>query len=185
MKPAVHCLFPVEKTGGPTRDITKSAKRNDFYAKVSDRACPSCGKESLAIKCNNCGEKTFILYKCKRCNKIADGSFCKDCNKPIHAYSNKKFPIKDFLIAAQSTVNLRAKSPLKGVVDLINQEKIAEPLEKGLIRQNYNLTVFRDGTIRYDATNTPLTHFRPKWIGTSIKNLQDLGYTKDYHGKDL
>ena len=101
------------------------------------------------------------------------------------AYSNKKFPIKDFLIAAQSTVNLRAKSPLKGVVDLINQEKIAEPLEKGLIRQNYNLTVFRDGTIRYDATNTPLTHFRPKWIGTSIKNLQDLGYTKDYHGKDL
>ena len=106
------------------------------------------------------------MYKCKRCNKIADESFCKDCDKPIRAYSNKKFPIKDFLIAAQSTVNLRAKSPLKGVVDLINQEKIAEPLEKGLIRQNYNLTVFRDGTIRYDATNTPLTHFRPKWIGT-------------------
>ncbi|MDI1494915.1 MAG: DNA polymerase II large subunit [Cenarchaeum symbiont of Oopsacas minuta] len=185
MKPPVHCLFPVNKTGGPTRDITKAAKREDFYANISDRICASCGKISLTIKCNGCGKKTSISYKCKQCKKLADEPFCNDCEKPIYAYSNKKFPLKEFLIKAQSTVNIRAKSPLKGVVDLISQYKIAEPLEKGLIRQNYGLTVFRDGTIRFDATNTPLTHFRPEWINTSVEELRDLGYTKDYKGNDL
>ena len=90
MKPAVHCLFPVEKTGGPTRDITKSAKRNDFYAKVSDRACPSCGKESLAIKCNNCGEKTFNCINVNDATKLRMDHFVRIVHKPIHAYCKSK-----------------------------------------------------------------------------------------------
>ena len=37
-------------------------------------------------------------------------------------------------------MGLRVKEPFKGVKELINQDKIAEPLEKGLVRQNFGLT---------------------------------------------
>jgi hypothetical protein len=61
----------------------------------------------------------------------------------------------------------------------------AEPLEKGILRQKHNLYAFKDGTIRFDATNEPLTHFKPAWISVSIGKLRELGYTRDYLGRDL
>jgi DNA polymerase II large subunit len=70
-------------------------------------------------------------------------------------------------------------------MELISQDRIAEPLEKGLIRQSHDLTVFKDGTVRFDATNSPLTHFKPAWIGTPIPKLHELGYTTDIDGKPL
>ena len=82
-------------------------------------------------------------------------------------------------------MGLRAQEPFKGVKELINQDRIAEPLEKGLVRQNYGLTVFKDGTVRFDATNSPLTQFKPSWIGTSIEKLKDLGYSHDIDGRPL
>ena len=58
--------------------------------------------------------------------------------------------------STRKTWEIRAKEPFKGVEQLINQDKIPEPLEKGLIRQNFGLSVFKDGTVRFDATNSPL-----------------------------
>ena len=80
---------------------------------------------------------------------------------------------------AQEKLGFVHMNHFKGVKELINQEKIAEPLEKGLIRQSLDLTVFKDGTVRFDATNSPLTHFKPSWIGISIEKLKELGYTHD------
>jgi DNA polymerase II large subunit len=88
-------------------------------------------------------------------------------------------------LAAQEKTGVRVQEPFKGVMELINQDRIAEPLEKGLIRQNHDLTVFKDGTVRFDATNSPLTHFKPAWIGTSISKLNGLGYHIDIEGKPL
>jgi DNA polymerase II large subunit len=84
-------------------------------------------------------------------------------------------------------MGIRAREPFKGVKELINQDKIAEPLEKGLARQNFGLTTFKDGTgtVRCDATNSPLTQFKPSWIGTSIEKLKELGYSYDIDGKPL
>jgi len=47
------------------------------------------------------------------------------------------------------------------------------------------LTVFKDGTVRFDATNSPLTHFKPSWIGTSINKLKEIGYSHDKDGNPL
>ena len=78
------------------------------------------------------------------------------------------------------------KEPFKGVKELISQDKIAEPLEKGITRQNFGLTVFKDGTVRFDATNSPLTQFKPSWIGTSIEKAKRiLGYSHDIDGKPI
>ena len=82
-------------------------------------------------------------------------------------------------------MGIRAQEPFKGVKELISQDRIAEPLEKGLVRQKHGLTVFKDGTVRFDATNSPLTQFKPSWIGTSIEKLHSLGYTHDIDGNPL
>ena len=60
---------------------------------------------------------------------------------------------------AEKTLEMRSKEPLKGVKILMGKNKSAEPLEKGILRQNYDLYAFKDGTIRYDATNEPFNSF--------------------------
>jgi len=45
--------------------------------------------------------------------------------------------------------------------------------------------VYKDGTIRFDATNAPLTHFKPSEIRVSIEKLKQLGYTYDVDGASL
>jgi DNA polymerase II large subunit len=67
----------------------------------------------------------------------------------------------------------------------MSKNKSAELLEKGLLRQKHQLYAFKDGTIRFDATNEPLTHFKPVWIMTNIEKIKKLGYNKDYTDKDL
>jgi DNA polymerase II large subunit len=89
------------------------------------------------------------------------------------------------LLAAQEKMGFRAQEPFKGVKELISQDRIAEPLEKGLARQNFGLTTFKDGTVRFDATNSPITQFKPSWIGTSIEKLKELGYTNDIDGNPI
>lgn len=65
---------------------------------------------------------------------------------------------------------------------MISEYKIPEPIEKGLLRALNDVYVFKDGTVRFDATNVPLTHFKPIEIETSIETLKRLGYEKDHNG---
>ena len=74
---------------------------------------------------------------------------------------------------------------VKGVYGLTNLMKVAEPLQKGILRALHGVFVYKDGTIRYDATDLPLTHFKPNEIGTSIKKLIEFGYLYDIYGKPL
>ena len=185
MKPPTHVLFPVSDKGGPTRDLLKASRNEDFFTKIYNRHCSKCDEPSIGIKCLKCATKTTIIYRCFYCRDTHTEPFCEKCKRKIPSYSNKKFPLKSKLLSAQEKMGLRAKEPFKGVKELISQDKIAEPLEKGLVRQNYGLTVFKDGTVRFDATNSPLTHFKPSWIGTSIEKLKQLGYSHDIDGNPL
>jgi DNA polymerase II large subunit len=45
--------------------------------------------------------------------------------------------------------------------------------------------MFKDGTVRFDATNAPLTHFKPSEIGVEVEKLRDLGYSVDLAGRPL
>ena len=56
---------------------------------------------------------------------------------------------------------------------------------KGILRSKYNLNVNKDGTIRYDMTEMPITHFKPKEIFTTIEKLKELGYEKDIYGNEI
>ena len=182
MKPPTHVLFPVSSKGGPTRDLLKASRHDNFFTNIFNRQCNFCNKPSIGIKCSKCGTKTSIAYQCSNCREILNSSYCERCKRKASSHSFKSFPLKEKLLIAQEKMGLRAQEPFKGVKELISQDKIAEPLEKGLVRQNFGLTTFKDGTIRFDATNSPLTQFKPIWIGTSIEKLKELGYTHDIDG---
>lgn len=185
MKPPTHVLFPVSDKGGPTRDLLKASRSEHFFANIFNRTCDQCNEPSIGIKCSKCGVKTTITYRCTNCRDTLNEPFCEKCKRKAPAHSHKEFPLKTRLLLAQEKMGLRAKEPFKGVKELINQDKIAEPLEKGLTRQNFGLTTFKDGTVRFDATNSPLTQFKPSWIGTSIEKLKQLGYYHDVDGNPL
>jgi len=82
-------------------------------------------------------------------------------------------------------LNLPFPEIVKGVKGLTNETKTVEILEKGILRERHDLSVFKDGTIRFDATNAPLTHFKPAEIGVSVEGLRKLGYTCDCNGDSL
>jgi len=185
MKPPTHILFPISDKGGPTRDLLKASKNEHFFTNIFNRHCNQCDKPSIGIKCPKCGSKTTIFYRCPNCRDTLNDPYCEKCKRKAQTHSHKEFPLKARLLLAQEKMGFRAKEPFKGVKELINQDRIAEPLEKGLVRQNFGLTVFKDGTVRFDATNSPLTQFKPSWIGTSIEKLKELGYSHDIDGKSL
>jgi DNA polymerase II large subunit len=185
MKPPVHTLFPVGDKGGSTRDLLKASSNHNFYCNIYNRTCKICNEPSISIRCQKCGNKTITEYTCPLCRSSLEQSFCQKCKKKTSTHNFKQFPLKEKIIMMQEKTGIRVQEPFKGVIELINQDRIAEPLEKGLIRQSLDLTVFKDGTIRFDATNSPLTHFKPAWIGTSIEKLVELGYTTDIDGNPL
>ena len=186
MKPPTHTLFPIANAGGMTRSLLKVASgKNDFFTDISNRTCDSCHKLTMSIKCNSCNGSTTLLRRCPKCNIETKDERCLKCLIKTKSHSYRHYPLKNELLLAQQRVKVKANEPFKGIKRLLGTGKVAEPLEKGLLRQHNGITVFRDGTIRCEATNAPLTHFKPAWIGTTVYQLKSLGYTVDIHGKPL
>ena len=73
-------------------------------------------------------------------------------------------------------------SKIKAVKGLVSIGQSPEPLEKGILRAKHGVSVFRDGTSRYDMSDVPVTHFKPAEIGTSWEALVELGYAHDIRG---
>ncbi len=185
MKPPVHTLFPVGSKGGASRDLLKASKQPNFYCNIYNRICKNCNTPSISIACPKCKTKTTITFVCPKCRDELEEDHCGKCKTRAMVHSYQAFPLKELLYFAQERTGIRAQEPFKGVKELINEDRVPEPLEKGLIRQSVGLNVFKDGTIRFDATNAPLSHFKPSWIGTSPLKLVQLGYTHDMEGKPL
>ena len=189
MKPPVHVLFPIGSRGGVTRDILKAAKDESFYTELANRFCNNCKIPSIGTHCRNCGDLTPLRNLCIICREEvaenANNSQCYRCGKEGKTYSPVSYPLKVVLQEAQQKLEIKATEPLKGVKTLMSKHRAAEPLEKGILRQKYSLYTFKDGTIRFDATNEPLTHFKPNWIMASVEKLRELGYSRDYLGREL
>ena len=197
MKPPIHVLFPVGNKGGPMRDILKASGSFSFYSEKSNRFCHKCNIPSLGTICIYCNTSTPIKVICKVCKveslEISFDTFnddrrknkCLKCGNECKTFSPIYFPLKSILEKAEKKIGFEITSPLKGVKSLMGKDKEAEPIEKGILRQKYGLSVFKDGTIRFDATNEPLTHFMPSFINISISKLHDLGYVRDHQNNEI
>ncbi len=186
MKPPVHVLFPIGAKGGSTRDILKACKEDSFYTQIANRYCNSCRLPCIGTHCRVCGASAMLRNLCVVCREeVEDGEKCARCGREGRTYSSVNFPLKLALEQAKKKLRVDPQEPFKGVKSLMSTHRSAEPLEKGMLRQKHGLYAFKDGTIRFDATNEPLTHFKPAWISASIEKLRELGYTHDYLGRDL
>lgn len=164
MNPPVHGLFPVSEAGGLGRDIEAASSKRTITVQVGIRRCPGCGRDTYLCRCV--------------CDAHTEPSGAPPMPRAI--------PLQDEFTATLQRLGL-SKPPkqVKGVAGLISKTKTPEALAKGVLRALHEVFVFKDGTIRFDLTDAPLTHFRPREIGTPVHALLEFGYTHDVHGQPL
>ena len=164
MRPAPHGLIPIGNNGGARRLVATAAKKGSIKIEISRRKCtnPECGIDSFGALCPKCGSPT-------------------EMGKP----SMKTVPLGSMLKKASDNVKVRRVDEVKGVIGMISEAKLPEPIEKGILRAKHEVFTFKDGTIRHDSTDLPLTHFIPKEIGVTVEKLLEMGYEKDCYGNPI
>ena len=193
MKPPVQVLFPIGLAGGSSRDIKKAAEEGKVTSvEIAFFKCPECGHVGPEHLCPVCGTRKELLWNCPKCNtdytqgEAENFEFrCPKCGVELKPYARRTIKPSELLRQAMENVKVYGIDRLKGVLGMTSGYKMAEPLEKGLLRAKNDVYVFKDGTIRFDATDAPITHFKPKEIGTSVEKLRELGYTHDFEGNPL
>lgn len=181
-------LFPVGEEGGRLRSVNEAGDVGFVTGDFPFNYCKKCNRETIYNLCEVCFEKTEPKYYCKVCDReIKDGDKC-----PLHdkgkRFKKMKIDLKHYFDSAKNKLGyLKVEIPalIKGIRGTSSENHNIENLVKGILRAKYGLTVNKDGTIRYDMTELPLTHFKAKEIEVSIEKLKELGYVKDINGKDL
>lgn len=183
MQPAVHSLFPIGEYGGRERSINAAAQTEKGVINVETSVyhCQNCHMSIITPTCPKCGGKAVLERFCS-CGWTGGSDVCPRCGKNTRYYKKHDIDIKSLW---QKAVKIGRVTDVKGVKGMISEYKIPEILEKGILRANNSVYVFKDGTVRFDATDVPLTHFKPKEINVSVERLRKLGYTKDYLGNEL
>ncbi len=185
MKPVVHVLFPVSLAGGSHRDIIAASQKNHEFIDLAKRKCPICKSYTTRVYCANCNCETQVENSCPVCGRSLKENNCQVCKTAAVHHQKQAVNFKDMLERACRSVGAPAPKVLKGVKGLTSEDKTPEILEKGVLRAKYDLSVYKDGTIRFDVTNAPLSHFKPNEIGVDIETLGRLGYKLDIGGKPL
>lgn len=195
MKPPVHVLFPVGISGGMGRSLTKAVRdlKEDIRGEgklleveLANFECLACKQPSPMAICPRCRSTAQLRSTCIKCGKKypPECTVCTTCKLPTSPSSRQNINLPQLYEKAAARVPARVED-VKGVMGLVSAGKISEPIEKGLLRAKYGLTMFRDGTIRFDATEVPATHFTPGECGVSIEKIKALGYEQDMEGKPI
>ncbi len=185
MRPLVHVLFPVGLSGGSQRDIVGAARKGPTFVDAVRRKCPECGVFTFRVLCPRCRSATVIEKSCPRCGKTLKADECPSCKASTVSYQRQVFNLKESLETVCGQMGVSMPKVLKGVKGLTNETKTPEVIEKGILRARHDMSVYKDGTIRFDTTNAPLTHFKPCEVGVQVERLRELGYTSDVAGRPL
>lgn len=185
MSPLVHGLFPVGLQGGSRRNVTEAAKKGLIQVEILRRRCSECGQITYKLTCPTCHTQTLVEKTCPRCQAIINDETCPACKIKTVEYDRRLINMLDIYDDACRCLGLKKVDLVKGVKGMTSATKTPEPLEKGVLRAKYGLSVYKDGTVRFDCTDAPLTHFKPFEIGTSIEELRTLGYNHDRYIKSL
>ncbi|MBY8984033.1 MAG: DNA polymerase II large subunit [Candidatus Lokiarchaeota archaeon] len=187
----IHSLFPLSDKVGNSRSVEKAIEFQKIKIDVCRKKCPKCGSISIFNICPKCSTHTELGSICEKCKKLyppsdpKDGGRCPQCNERLQSSSEAIFNLKNHVNSILGSLQIALPKQLKGIYGLTNQFKVPEPLEKGILRAKNKVLVYKTAEIRYDATDIPLSHFKPNEIGISIKKLEELGYIHDYKGEPL
>ncbi len=179
-----HMLFPVAEQGGKFRSFQSAMEIGHIETDIPRYYCEKCDNITYFGRCEKCDAETNKQYHCQRCGWINQETCPK--HDETKSFSKQKIIIKPLMEKCKKIAELHVLPTLiKGVRGTSSKDHTTEHLTKGILRAKHNIHVNKDGTIRYDMTQLPITHFKPKEIGTSIEKLKELGYEKDYQGKPL
>jgi len=199
LSPAVHTLFPITEAGGPQRDVTEAAsvmddqgRRGRLEVEIAERVCPDCGDHTYRALCPDCETHTELHYECGQCGTVCEPDeagrvVCPRCEWEVTAANRREIDVNDAYRSAMETVGEResAFEILKGVQGLTSRNKTPEPIEKGILRAKNGVTSFKDGTVRYDMTDLPVTAVRPEELDVTADHFRELGYETDIDGEPL
>ena len=189
-------LFPCgKKEGGRMRNLSASYEQTIHGEKGIVR------EEIIHNKCTECGEVTHYSF-CRECDAPADPIwFCSSCkneydekpeecescgNDRFQRYKETDIDVRGMMDEALENLGMR-KPPelLKSFRGMTSKHKHVEPIEKGILRQKHDLYVNKDATVRYDALDIPITHFKPREVNAPVEKLRELGYKEDVNGNKL
>ncbi len=190
-----NVLFPLGMGFRNNRDMVRACNKKSDSAKnnaygindieIKSYFCPSCKKIMFHRYCFDCKQKTKEVRYCEKCNVQTYEKVCEKCGEETKLKFNYNVVLDQLLGNAIKNLKVSLPESLKAVKGLISTDKVAEPLEKGILRARNNVFVFRDGTCRYEAVNAIVTQISAKELRIPLEKLKSLGYKKDMHGKEL
>jgi len=181
-----HALFPIGNYGGATRSMNKAMMFEDTgIIEVEVAAYKIPDEDGVITFPFKNGKRSVKVNVCFDCGKETLEERCRKCGGDAKPFSLRKINLNEIMTNAGKNLGIKVPHLVKGVREVISASKICEPIEKGLLRAKHDLHIFRDGTIRYELINNPLTHFKAKEIGISLEKLKELGYEKDAEGKEI
>ena len=181
--PEVHALFPIGKEAGNKKELFSAIaavkekqslskkKENGVPMEVGTRRCPQCGDQTWSAWCRDCGVHTNFV----KAEKVYGDS----------SRMTMFIDLEGEMIGAMASAGITKLAEVKCLETLPSKIKVPETLEKGVLRAANDVSVFKDGTIRFDMTDVPITHFRPREIEMTVEKAKELGYTKDMFGNPL
>jgi len=177
-----HALFPVGAQGGKMRSFQAAMEAGKITAQFPIFYCEKCKKKTVFAVCETCDRDTKKLEYCIDCKNT-------ECQNTAHRKANNgefDLDIKSLFQALLKRLDTKIYPDLiKGIKGTVNKNHIPEHLLKGMLRAKYSVAVNKDGTIRYDCSEIPITHFKPKEIGVSVEKLRKIGYVTDTKGRQL
>ncbi len=178
-----HVLFPIGEEGGRLRSFQGTFEGSKITAEFPIFFCDECKKQTIFSICETCDKTAERRYHCKTCGIIRE----QKCRHGVASnYTSQTIDINYYFDTYLKKLNLKTYPDLiKGVRGTSNKDHIPEHFVKGIFRAKYDICVNKEGTTRYDMTQLPITHFKPKEVGTSIEKLKELGYGKDIYGNGL
>ena len=185
MNPMTHSLFPIELNGGNQRLLNNAIDKRTIRVQVGRRTCTVCGKESPYLRCHH---RALDAHGEGKAGETCNGRTKANPTRP-NAYRRgevQSVRVDEMVEDARIRLGIdRLPAQVKCMKKLNSRDQTPEAIEKGILRARHELPVFRDGTVRFDMSDVPTTHFRPREVGVPWKTLHALGYTHDHRGRVL
>ena len=179
-----HVLFPVGEEGGRLKSFQQAIKGGKIRSQFSIYRCRSCARETIYKRCESCDTRTQKIFYCKACG-VCEEEICKQHGKCMSYTMWEIDALHYFKAACEKLKDNVFPELIRGVKGTSNKDHLPENLTKGLLRAKHGIYVNKDGTTRFDMSELPLTHFKPREISVSIEKLKKLGYTHDIYGKEI
>ncbi|MBI2112672.1 DNA polymerase II large subunit [Candidatus Woesearchaeota archaeon] len=176
-------MFPVGEEGDRLRSFQATVEHGKVHSTFPLRYCEKCQRGTIYPLCEACSSLTVKRFNCRFCGDL-DKETCR--HGSANPFKAVDLDIKYYFDHALQSIGAKTFPDLiKGIRGTSNKGHVVEHLVKGILRAKHSIYVNKDGTTRYDCTEMPITHFKPKEIKTSVEKLCKLGYEKDIYGKEL